>query len=129
MSAVRGAKTAKCHDEVTVIYKEIVAGVTKSEIMRKLIDGEYDCVDSYGKSRQWRYNLFNNAMERFKIDNEGEVREFRERIATRYEEIYRRAMERNNFNAANTAMANLSKLLGTDAPEKISFDDININLV
>lgn len=119
----------RCQAYQDIIYQEIVAGVSRSEIMRKLQDGEYECIPSKDKSRTWRYNLLQAAGERFKIDNEQEMAKVREEIATRYLSIYKKAMERNNFTAANTAMANLSKLLGTDAPEKISFDEININLV
>ena len=114
---------------VDEIAADIVNGVAKSDILTKLREGIYRYATrplKYVQSYEW----YNKALAKFKIDNEDSLEEKRQIMYSRYENIYREAVEQGNGIVAKNTLDSMMKFFGleTPAPQRQDVTIKNINL-
>lgn len=121
-------KTKERADRIDIVYRLFRDGMSRSELLKRLQDGTIEGID-VGISRAVAHVYINEALERFKVDNDPKQQE-KERlmVASRYDHLYQQALKKGQLAVANRILESKAKLFGLDAPQKIEFDNITIKL-
>ena len=98
---------------------DILNGVSRYRILRKLDKDAYEGFESSKFSRSKKYDLIKEAYDNCKYDL-GEKRDkMRELFMSRYEDILEEARDQNDRTNAINALKEMGKILGIYEPDKV----------
>lgn len=105
-------RVEKVLDEVTC---DVVNGLPKSDIMLKLMNGEYENQNK-GVHEDRAREYYNAVMSRMELDNDGQIENARNVFSSMYLNLYKECLEIGNHIGAKAALDSLVKLMGLDKP-------------
>lgn len=110
------------------IAVDIINGVSKSDILTKLVGGLYEHQENT-LSRQRAYYWYNLAVERIGTDSEDRLEVKRQVLWSRYEMLYNDCVQSGNIITAKGVLDSMAKVFGLQAPEQkeLTLKDAIIN--
>ena len=107
---------------------DIINGVSKSDILTKLVGGLYEHQENT-LSRQRAYYWYNLAVERIGTDSEDRLEVKRQVLWSRYEMLYNDCVQSGNIITAKGVLDSMAKVFGLQAPEQkeLTLKDAIIN--
>lgn len=129
--AANGSKYRK-EDIVYRIYIDLVNGLTKYEVQKKIEEDAYpDKTSHYGKTQKWKF--ITDAYNMAKEECAEKLEQQREMMYNRILSVYNDSINNNDRKTALSALDQLSKLMGLyDNKQKVEVSgnlsqDITIN--
>ena len=107
---------SKVEHIIDQIYCDIMNGVSRYHIKRKLMEGNYEGQEK-GFSERHTYDYLTAANERIKNDFAMGQEEARNLLLGRLESVYNDAFVLGDKNAAIRALENMAKMYGLDKPQ------------
>jgi hypothetical protein len=114
---------------VNAIYDDMIAGLSRYEIRKKLQLGEYEKIPD---SPEWGISKITKVLKeafcKSQLFLESNRDEQRILAADRYDDIYTKAMIKSDFQNALRAQESKCKLLGLNDVEKLKLEDSTITI-
>lgn len=112
----------KVDNLVTLVYKDIAKGVSRSDIIKKITLGAYKGMDKPLKPRT-AATYYTTALDRFAVDTDVEAEKLRNLFWGRYELLYADAVKKGDLFNARGILDSMSKIfLGVDGKKKASIE-------
>lgn len=94
------------------IVSDVINGVSRSDIASKMADGSY----AYGiVPKQHQSQMIKYALHRMRWNREASYEQHRDILWTRYENLYRMAIEDRDLGEARHCLSDMSRIFGLDS--------------
>lgn len=114
----------KADDILDCCYCDICNGVSRSDIIQKLMDGVYEPMKGKGKSYRQANEYFNCALDRMHYNTDIEHAELKDIFYNRYESLLETAIKKGDVYNAKGILDSMAKIfLGMDKQQ----NNIQIN--
>ena len=107
------------------VYADIANGMSRSEIIKKLMLGLYP--DQQGKEMKRRnaQDYYNGALDRFAVDTDIEAERLRKMFYGRYEAILEQCIKNGDMYNARATLDSMSRIFGIERKEPSTAIQIN----
>lgn len=118
-------------DAINKVWKDLINGKTKYEILRKIQSNAYKIpeYDTSALSKSQQYNIINKAYQLCKVELEQQREEMKATMYNRYLAVYEDAVDNSDRANAIKALDSISKLSGINEPDKLDItSDVNVTI-
>lgn len=105
------------------VIDDIVNGVPRNEVMSKLENGTYQT--GVPMLRNERYKVMKCALMRLRWNREATYEEHRDILWTRYENLYKMALDERDLGEARKCLSDMSRIFGLDADRTMEMTKVD----
>lgn len=104
---------------VEEIICDLTNGTSRYDILKKISEGLYEGNNGITCTTANARRYITMAYKELAKNREGTMEELRDLFWTRFEEVYKEALEIGNLQVANTVIKDMMKIYGLDTPQKV----------